>query len=273
MNATSPAPSDRLSRRLMTASVLVPLGLGLTWAGGWAFAVMITAFAGLLGREWARLCGMLHGRLSGWSLPAGLVLLTIAAEIEHRYLAAGMAGVGLAIALLAMHARPFGSRRAGWLALGVVAILPAGLSLLWLRALDPDGMALILWLMLVVWMTDSAAYAVGRSIGGPRLAPRISPSKTWAGLAGGLSAATLTGGLAATALTGSPFGPAALTGLVIGIACSLGDLFESHLKRTFRVKDSGGLIPGHGGVMDRLDSLLAAAPVTAILYLAEWQWL
>ena len=273
MNASSPAPSDSLSRRLMAASVLVPLGLGLTWAGGWAFAAMIIAFAGLLGREWARLCGVLQGGLTGWSLPAGVALLMIAAEVEHRHLAAGMVGVGLIIALLMMHAKPFGSRRAGWLALGVVAILPAGLSLLWLRSVEQDGMAIIFWLMLVVWVTDSAAYAAGRSIGGPRLAPRISPSKTWAGLVGGLTAATLVGGLAATALTGSAFGPAALTGLAIGIACSLGDLFESYLKRTFRVKDSGGLIPGHGGVMDRLGSLLAAAPVTAILYLVEWQWL
>ncbi|MCB9930069.1 MAG: phosphatidate cytidylyltransferase [Alphaproteobacteria bacterium] len=273
MRIASPPQSDRLSRRLAAAAVLVPLGLGLTWAGGWAFAAMIIGFAGLMGREWSRICGFLDGRVGGWALPVGLVLLMVAAEADHRYLAAGMVGVGLAIALLIMHAGSAGSKRAGWLAVGVAGILPAGLSLLWMRGLEPDGMALIFWVMLVVWVTDSAAYAVGRSVGGPRLAPRISPAKTWSGLLGGLAAATLVGGLAAMILTGGAFGPAALAGLAVGIAGGLGDLFESHLKRQFKVKDSGGLIPGHGGVMDRLDSLLAAAPVTAALNLAGWHWL
>ncbi len=273
MSLASPSQNDRLSRRVAAAIVLGPLGLGLTWAGGWPFAVMIAAFAGLLGWEWARLCRVLNGGPTGWALPTGLVLLIFAAAATEWFQAAGMAGAGLAAALLITHVKSHGAQRAGWLALGVAAILPAGLGLLWLRTLEPGGMALIFWLMLAVWVTDTGAYAVGRSIGGPLLAPRISPSKTWAGLIGGLTAAFLIGGLAAMTLTGSAFFPAAAAGLIIGIASGLGDLFESHLKRTFKVKDSGGLIPGHGGVMDRLDSLLAAAPVTALLYLAGWQWL
>lgn len=273
MSVASPPRSDRLSTRLAAAVVLVPLGLGATWAGGWAYAAMIIAFAGLLGWEWARLCGVLKGRRLGWALAAGLMVLTTVAGLSDGRLAAGIAGILLAAALFAVHARAFGTRKAGWLALGVLAILPAGLALLWMRALEADGMVLIFWLLLVVWVTDSGAYVVGRTVGGPLLAPGISPSKTWAGLVGGLAAACLVGGMAASALSGAAFLPAAVAGLIVGIACGLGDLFESHLKRTFKVKDSGGLIPGHGGVMDRLDSVLAAAPITAFLYLAGWQWL
>ena len=273
MSIASPPGSDRLSRRLAAAAVLVPLVLGLTWAGGWAFAAMIVGFAALLGREWARLCGALDGRWSGWALPAGLVLLIAGAEAESRPFEAAMVGVGLAIGLLILYAKDLGANRAGWLALGVAAILPAGLALLWMRALEPQGMTLIFWLMLVVWMTDTGAYAVGRAVGGPLLAPRISPSKTWAGLAGGLASASAAGGVAAMLLGTGAFAPAAAAGLIVGVGGVLGDLFESHVKRHFKVKDSGGLIPGHGGAMDRLDSLLAAAPVTAGLYLTGWQWL
>jgi phosphatidate cytidylyltransferase len=272
MSLASPPQNDRLSRRVAAAFVLIPLVLGLTWAGGWSFAIMIAGFAGLLGWEWARLCGVLNVGPVGWLLPAGLALLMFVAA-DNWFLPAAAGGAGLAIALLLLHTKRCGAQRAGWLALGVAAILPAGLALLWLRTEAHGGMALIFWLMLVVWVTDTGAYAVGRSIGGPLLAQRISPSKTWAGLIGGLTAAFLAGGLAAMVLTGKAFYPAATAGLIIGVASGLGDLFESYLKRTFKVKDSGGLIPGHGGVMDRLDSLLAAAPVTAVLYLAGWQWL
>ena len=166
-----------------------------------------------------------------------------------------------------------GSRCALWFALGVFAILPAGLSLVWMRALEPEGLGLICWVMAVVWVADSAAYGVGRTIGGPLLAPRISPSKTWSGLVGGLVGACLIGGLVAMLLGHGGFALAALAGLLVGGASGLGDLFESYFKRRFKAKDSGGLIPGHGGVLDRLDSLLAAAPVTAVLYLAGWRWL
>lgn len=271
--AVSPSRSDRLSRRIAAAFILIPFGLGLTWAGGWPFAIMLVAFAGLLGWEWARLCGVLNSRPQSWTLPAGLMVLVTAAAALQSPLPVALAGLLFAAALLVTHARPFGAQRAGWMAAGVLTILPAGLGLLWMRSLGPDGMALIFWLMLAVWVTDTGAYAVGRTIGGPRLAPRISPSKTWSGLAGGLTAAWLFGGLTAMVLTGAAFLPAAAAGLIIGVAGGLGDLFESHLKRTFKVKDSGGLIPGHGGAMDRLDSLLAAAPVTALLYLTGWQWL
>ncbi len=263
---------DRLSRRLAAASVLVPATLLLTWVGGWPFFILIIACAGLLAREWARLCGA-PSVPAGWFLAGGIMLLITAAVVEHRHLAAGMAGFGLAIGVMILTAKKLGAKRAGWLAVGVAAILPAGLSLVWMRSLEPEGLALILWVMAVVWAADSGAYAVGRTVGGPRLAPRISPTKTWSGLAGGLVAAGLIGGVVALLLGDGAFALAAIAGMLVGAASGLGDLFESHVKRTFKAKDSGGLIPGHGGVLDRLDSLLAAAPVTAALYLAGWRWL
>jgi len=122
----------------------------------------------------------------------------------------------------------------------------------------------LLWLLFVVWATDIAAYFVGRGIGGPRLAPGISPGKTWAGLAGGMLGAAVVGGAVAAA-SGGPAGLAVMVALVLAVVAQAGDLFESFLKRRAGLKDSGTLIPGHGGVLDRLDGLLFAAPAYALL--------
>lgn len=268
-----PAGGDRLTSRILAASVMIPTALALTWLGDWPFALMIIGCAGLLGREWARLCGVLQTGLLGWALPAGVMLLMLSTQFNAPHIVAGMIGVALMIVLFAPVASRFGARTGCWFALGVAAILPAGLSLLWLRGIPSEGLPLIGWLMLAVWASDSSAYAVGRFIGGPLLAPRLSPSKTWSGLAGGILGAGLAGYLAALLLSTPTPGIALLAGLVVGVAAMLGDLCESRVKRTFKAKDSGGLIPGHGGVLDRLDSLLAAAPVIAILYSAGWRWL
>ncbi len=271
--ANGPVRTDRLSHRLAAASIMVPVALGLTWWGGWPFYLLIIACAGLLAREWARLCGVSPVNQNGLALILGIVLLLFVAVLEQRHLTAAVVGVGLFLLLVMLTVGRVGSRCALWFALGVFAILPAGLSLVWMRALEPEGLGLICWVMAVVWVADSAAYGVGRTIGGPLLAPRISPSKTWSGLVGGLVGACLIGGLVAMLLGHGGFALAALAGLLVGGASGLGDLFESYFKRRFKAKDSGGLIPGHGGVLDRLDSLLAAAPVTAVLYLAGWRWL
>ena len=252
---------------------MVPVALGLTWWGGWPFNLLIIGAAGLLAREWSRLCGVDPQSGLGVALIAGIVLTLLAALVFDRHVSVGLAGLGLSLPLFLLANRSYGRQRAFWLAFGTMAILPAGLSLVWMRATEPHGLILICWVMAVVWVTDSAAFGVGRAVGGPLLAPKISPAKTWAGLAGGLTAATLIGGAAPILLGHAGVALAAFVGLVVGIAAALGDLFESYIKRKFKAKDSGGLIPGHGGVLDRLDSLLAAAPVTAAIYLAGWRWL
>jgi phosphatidate cytidylyltransferase len=144
---------------------------------------------------------------------------------------------------------------------GLSYILLAVVAVVWLRRSGWENLLLVL---LVVWATDIGAYLVGRLLGGPRLAPRISPGKTWSGAAGGFGCA-LAVGLGAASLGQSSPGPALAVAAGLSIAAQAGDLLESGMKRHFGVKDSGRLIPGHGGLLDRLDGLLAAAPVAALL--------
>ena len=150
---------------------------------------------------------------------------------------------------------------AGWYALGFVyALLPA-LSLLWIRERDVHGLELLLWVLLVTWSTDIGAYFAGRRFGKRKLAPSISPGKTVEGLYGGIAAATLIGGAWAVA---NHLGVALLVlAPIFAVAAQAGDLFESGMKRRAGVKDSGAWLPGHGGVLDRLDGLVPVAVLTA----------
>jgi phosphatidate cytidylyltransferase len=158
---------------------------------------------------------------------------------------------------------PFGLFSAGLLYVAV-----AGVALLWLRADPVVGRADVLFLLLIVWAGDIGAYLVGRWVGGPRLAPRISPGKTWSGAIGGLAAAVAVGLIAAHLLwQPTTVWPAAAIASVLGVVAQAGDLLESFVKRRLAVKDSGHLIPGHGGLFDRLDGVLAAAPAAALLAL------
>ena len=151
-----------------------------------------------------------------------------------------------------------------WMLLGFVYCLLPALALLFLRERAGDGLNLVLWVFIVTWSTDIGAYFAGRSIGGPKLAPAISPNKTIAGLVGGMVAAALLGGLWAWA-TGLP-SLLYLLGAPMAAAAQGGDLFESWMKRRAGVKDSGTLLPGHGGVFDRLDGLLVVALLTAAAF-------
>jgi phosphatidate cytidylyltransferase len=152
-----------------------------------------------------------------------------------------------------------------WTGLGVVYLGLPALALIWLRSLPDLGWGLLLGLLVVVWTTDTAAYVAGRSLGGPRLAPAVSPSKTWSGLCGGVLGAALVGALAAWLLGSGRPAQAAGLGAILAAVSQLGDLIESAFKRLAGVKDSGSLIPGHGGILDRVDGLLLAAPVLALL--------
>jgi phosphatidate cytidylyltransferase len=177
--------------------------------------------------------------------------------------------VALMGALMAWEWRRLCGTRPGWLLLGVLYVSLPCLALLWIRDL-PGGLETLLWVLALVWATDTAAYVAGRGIGGPRLAPRISPNKTWAGLAGGVLGAALVG-LAAVLLRGAPpdAGPVGDAWLLVALSGILalveqaGDLAESAVKRHFGVKDSGNLIPGHGGVLDRVDGLIAVSLAVA----------
>ena len=147
------------------------------------------------------------------------------------------------------------------------ALLPA-LALLWIRERAPHDLMLLLWVFIVTWSTDIGAYFAGRAIGGPKLAPMISPNKTWAGLIGGMIAAALLGGYWANFTGLSP--KLLWLAPLFAVGAQAGDLFESGLKRRAGVKDSGTILPGHGGVMDRLDGLVVVASLTALAVVAGW---
>lgn len=147
---------------------------------------------------------------------------------------------------------------------GLAWVSPAVAAVVWLRLHAPDGMGDVLFLLCVVWSSDIGAYMVGRLVGGPKLAPAISPGKTISGAVGGLAAAMLVGAIAARIDNGDPTASIVIAAF-LGVVSQAGDLLESAVKRHFGVKDSGNLIPGHGGLLDRLDAVLTVAPAAALL--------
>jgi phosphatidate cytidylyltransferase len=176
-----------------------------------------------------------------------------------------LAGVGLVREWLAMcRRRP----APGLVPAGLAYVAAGGAALLWLRADLAAGLSNVLFLLLLVWASDIGAYLAGRALGGPKLAPAISPGKTWSGAAGGLAAALAVAVAEALVAGTAPGWHGLLVAALLGIAAQAGDLAESAAKRHFGVKDSGTSIPGHGGLFDRLDGVLAAAPVAALLALA-----
>lgn len=188
----------------------------------------------------------------------GLVMIAVALAVSvlggYPFAILVAAAGGLMYYEWSRMVRPWG---VGWQAAGFVyALLPA-LALLWIRERSGHGLDLLLWVFIVTWSTDIGAYFAGRAIGGPKLAPSISPNKTWAGLGGGVLVAALAGGAwaGATGLPRSTF----LLAPLFAIAAQGGDLFESGLKRRAGVKDSGTWLPGHGGALDRLDGLVVVA--------------
>lgn len=265
--------TNRIISRIAAAAVMMPIAVGLAWAGDLPFTALLMLCAVLMAREWARICGAQPESVPGLVMVAGSAGIILAVFLYPEYGLALAACIFLYFIVRRLPAGGLSPRGHVWLAAGVLAIIPTGLSLLWLRTFPADGLAVVLWVFAVVWATDIAAYIVGKSIGGPRLVPTISPNKTWAGLFGGLGGATLLGFLLSYVISGEMQPAAAAAGLVIGLAANAGDIFESFLKRRFDVKDSGGLIPGHGGFLDRLDSLLAAAPAAVVIYNLGWRWL
>lgn len=260
---TTPATAPRWTdfrRRALSALILAPVALLCIWFGAAAFAALTVLAGAGLSAEWAALCGVRPLGIPGVAVPAIVVLSGVLAALGQPAIGAGVLAAGFA-AVWPISGQP--PLPAGILYVGLAVV-----CLIWLRAgTSVPGRANVLFLVLVVWASDIGAYAAGRLVGGPKLAPALSPGKTWAGAAGGLVAAMLVGQAAASALAGAPWGaPAACAGL-LGIVCQAGDLLESGIKRHFGVKDSGRLIPGHGGLLDRLDGLLAAAPVAALVVL------
>ncbi len=253
-----------LRKRAITAALLGPAAIACMWLGAhwWTF-LMAVCVAGLAW-EWVRMCGGSTRSRPGLFVPV-FVLAAGALSV------AGFFWPALLVLAAGAYVARFSARRRGavppaWLGFGVLYIGLAGVSLIELRHADAAGRENVIFLFLVVWASDISAYLAGRAFGGPKLWPAVSPNKTWSGALGGLLGCMAVGLLAASWLEpGSVSARAALVAALLGVFTQGGDLLESWIKRRFGVKDSSGLIPGHGGLLDRLDGVLAAAPVAALL--------
>jgi phosphatidate cytidylyltransferase len=251
--------SSELRTRTIVGMLLVLLASAALYFGGFFFWLLLVIAGVLMQGEWADLAGALpeHRRLSMFAVSVPLALLCP--------LAAGVSWTAFTMTVAAFFFVALITRSLR-LALGIFYVCIPIMALIFLRQQEPAhfGLLLAFWALSLVWATDIGAYFAGRAIGGPKLAPRISPSKTWAGLGGGVLAALVLV-FVLHRFAGLPIQLAAASGL-LAAAAQLGDLFESAMKRRAGVKDSGNLLPGHGGVMDRLDGVATAAPLAALLY-------
>jgi phosphatidate cytidylyltransferase len=265
MSENSVAPASGrwtdLGVRTGSAAVLIPSVLLDIWLGGRWFELFMALLGLLMAYEWTNI---VHARSSSqFALHCAAVLCAAFMPPEIGVLAtfgliAGLAAIGIL-------ANSFSTREKSIFAFsGVFYVSLPVLALVLLRSHSQWGVHAIMWLMLVVWSTDSFAYFAGRIFGGPKLAPKLSPKKTWSGLLGGMVGAAAISTIYAAFLLPGWMG-LAVVAAALAVIAQIGDIFESALKRHFGVKDSGRLIPGHGGVLDRVDGLVAAGVAAALI--------
>ena len=249
---------SELVLRINSALILAGLTVALTYAGPQTFAGLILFFAALMSWEWGR---VVRGRNFDSIFLLQAVAIAAAGILAlKKYPASATAAImGATWACFWMHKKAGLKSDPWWTAAGVYYAGFPAIALIAIRQ-DPDyGFYAVLYIFLAVWCADTGAYFAGRFIGGPKLAPSISPNKTWAGLIGGALAACCAGTLFALWFGQTPVPVMAAISFALGVASLAGDLGESFIKRCFGVKNSSGLIPGHGGVLDRLDGLVFAA--------------
>jgi phosphatidate cytidylyltransferase len=250
-----------LGVRALSAAVLIPVVLLDIWIGGLWFELFAAFLGILMAHEWTVIA---HGRsTSQFALHA---LAALCAAFLPREIGPMMTlSVILLITAVAYVGVAFGPRaKSTWCFVGVPYVALPVLALVVLRH-DPQwGLHAIIWIMLMVWTADSLAYFAGRIIGGPKLAPKISPKKTWAGMGGAMAGAAIASGLYAWWFAPSVW-PLVVLAALLAIVEQAGDIFESAFKRFHGVKDSGHLIPGHGGIIDRVDGLIAVTVVAAMI--------
>jgi phosphatidate cytidylyltransferase len=265
---------NNLRIRVLSGVVLAPLALGAVWMGGAAFLVLMSVGVALLTLEWGAMCDRETPIRAALVIAVAILASIFSAYLRHPWigwlLVALGAGAGAVFTLLRGRID-----RPADIAFGVLYVGAPAVALIWLRG-APGGLKWTIMLLAVVWAADICAFLVGNALKGPKLWPRISPNKTWTGFFGGL----LGGGAAGLLVAAAPFsqgGPSAASavwiGLLAAVAAMAGDLWESMLKRRFGVKDSGDLIPGHGGLLDRVDGLMFAAVLVAGVRLLFFQGL
>jgi phosphatidate cytidylyltransferase len=249
--------SRNLLMRIVVAAVLIPLAVAIAYAGGWLWTMLVTLAAIGLFLEWLTVVGLAGATRASVPGEAALAVAGLCFAIGRIDAALIVLAIGF-VAVVSV-----APERRSWAAAGFFYAAAAEIASVLVR-LDPvNGFAALMFVLLIVWVTDSGGYFAGRGIGGPKLWPKVSPKKTWAGAAGGF-AASLAVAVAFAAFGLGKTGPLLMLSAVLSVVSQLGDLFESAVKRRFGVKDSSHIIPGHGGLMDRLDGFVAAVVVAAL---------
>ncbi len=255
-------PPPHLATRVVSALILIPVALAAVWMGGIWFAALLGLGGFLMSMEWASLIDLKGLRLTLFAVLSALIaagfVASAGAAPDPRWTSAVL-GLGAVAALVGFLT---GNRRLGWVGLGLVYCWTPVYALSWLRASE-HGLWWVAWVLLVVWGTDIGAYFVGRAVGGARLVPHISPNKTWSGLVGGMVLAAVIAAVAAEWFTMEPVLLLALAAAGLAVVAQAGDIVESAVKRHFGKKDSGWIIPGHGGILDRVDGLVFVTPLVA----------
>lgn len=250
-----------LGVRALSAVILIPAVLADVWAGGIWFHLFVALMGILMAQEWVTIVH--RGNPIQFALHAAGAMCGALLPLD-----VGLGGGLAAIAVLAVVSIALAvAEEQGpiWRYLGVVYVSVPPIALVLLRE-DPNyGIAAIVWVMVTVWAADTLAYFAGRIIGGPKLAPRLSPKKTWAGLGGAMAGSAIAAALVAMWLAMPHMAVLALLAASLAVVEQAGDLFKSAMKRHYGVKDSGRLIPGHGGVIDRVDGLVAVASAAALI--------
>ena len=246
---TAPPVDSGLKMRVLSALVLIPIAVAAVWLGGVTFHALLAVGGLLILIEWMTLARVPQPLVIGVGALWVVLFAALPAVVGDFDPATGL------IVVLATAVR--------WIGYGVAYVGLPVLALVWLRGLD-DGLALVAWVFLLVWATDIGGYFAGRAIGGPKLAPRLSPNKTWAGLVGGMALAAVAGAAVAAVTDLADVAVLAAASAALAVWEQVGDILESAVKRHFGAKDSGRLIPGHGGIMDRVDGLIFVAPAVAL---------
>lgn len=259
--ASPGAKANSLRLRVASAMVMLPLAILAVWLGSWWFAVFLAAICAPMCWEWAQICSSRYTEVGIVMLAAGAAGPLLLPPFGFVAVLWVIAAALLLLLILAVAGR-MDNRMICIAGLPYVVI---GISCIGLIRTDPAaGLATVLWAAASVVATDVGAYFVGRNVGGPKMAPRLSPNKTWSGLIGGMLCAAVVGVVTAL-VVGAAWQSLAVCSAILAVIAQGGDLIESALKRHFNVKDASQLIPGHGGFLDRFDGYLTAMPAAALM--------